>query len=295
MVDDPRSVAHDGQMSVMESNSRNQSSPDRPPGSEAAKERQSRGDLRELLLTTAREILEEEGIQTASSNLTFKRVFDRVERSTGRSVTNASVIRRVWNNMAEFQADVLVNIAQDERRTEVDQTREAVSLVLAGGDLSTEASRQQVLRELCRVGGEASTGAATDSTFWSVWINVLAVATTAPDLDQRERMIDGLLNGYDSLAGFWEGTFQGLFGFLGFRVREPRTMRQLTDAILAWSEGHSIRQRVSGEIARLSLPTGPEGEIQEWTLFGVGLEALVLQFLEPDPDFVAPTGEAPIR
>jgi len=32
-------------------------------------------------------------------------------------------------------------------------------------------------------------------------------------------------------------------------------------------------------------PTGPNGEDQEWSLFAFGLEALVHQFLEPDPDF----------
>ena len=86
----------------------------------------------------------------------------------------------------------------------------------------------------------------------------------------------------------WEANFTGLFGYLGFRVREPMTMRQFTDAALAWSEGQAIRQRVSGEVTRLSLPTGPDGEMQEWTLFGVGIEALVQQFFEPDPSFAPP-------
>jgi hypothetical protein len=35
-------------------------------------------------------------------------------------------------------------------------------------------------------------------------------------------------------------------------------------------------------------PTGPDGEDQEWTLFAVGLEALVNQFLELNTEF-APT------
>ena len=68
------------------------------------------------------------------------------------------------------------------------------------------------------------------------------------------------------------------------------TMRQFTDAALAWSEGQSIRQRVSGKFVRLTLPTGPEDEMQEWTLFGVGIEALVRQFFEPDPSFTPPIG-----
>ena len=206
-------------MSLLESHGRDRSNPEGPVASEVSKERKSRDELRKLLLATAREILDEEGIQTASSNLTFKRVFERVERTTGRTVTNASVIRRIWDNMAEFQADVLVDISHDERRPELDQTLQALTSVLDGCDLSTLASRQRALRELCRIGGEASTVATSDSTLWSVWINVLAVATTAPDPEQQERMIGGLLDGYETLAGFWEGTFTGLFGYLG--IQDP--------------------------------------------------------------------------
>jgi len=273
---------------VLDSGARSPSHPEDAAGGDAATERQSRADLRELLLATAREILDEEGIQAASSNLTFKRVFERVEQRTGRSVTNASVIRRVWDNMADFQADVLIDIAQDERRPELDQTLEAIRRVLNRSDLSTVASRRLSLREMCRVGGEASAGVARDSVLWSLWISVLAIATTAPDQDRRDRMTGGLLDGFDALAGFWEDAFAVLFACLGFRLREPRTMRQFTEAVLSWSQGNSIRQRVSGAATCLDLPTGPGGELQRWTLFGIGLEGLADQFFEPDPDFVPP-------
>lgn len=33
------------------------------------------------------------------------------------------------------------------------------------------------------------------------------------------------------------------------------------------------------------LPTGRNGEDQEWTLFAVGLEAILQHFFEPDPDW----------
>ena len=78
------------------------------------------------MLETGREILQEEGIQTGSTNLTFKRVFDRVERDTGRRLSNASVIKRIWDNQADYQADVLVAIAHDEQRPEVAETVAAV-------------------------------------------------------------------------------------------------------------------------------------------------------------------------
>jgi hypothetical protein len=35
---------------------------------------------------------------------------------------------------------------------------------------------------------------------------------------------------------------------------------------------------------RIERTTGPDGGTQEWTLFGISLEALVHQFFEIDPD-----------
>ncbi len=38
-------------------------------------------------------------------------------------------------------------------------------------------------------------------------------------------------------------------------------------------------------------PTGPDGPVREWTLFAVGLEALVVQFFQLDPDWSPETGQ----
>jgi hypothetical protein len=288
VVDGTRRVAHDGAMSVVESNRRDHRDPPVEDGSESTNERSSRQELRQLLLGAAQDIMEEEGVQTASTNLTFKRVFERVERTTGRTVTNASVIRRVWDNMADFQADVLINISRDERRPELDRLLEAIGRLLDECDLSTPESRGRALQELCRTVGQAITELFGDSTFGSAWIAVLAIATTAPDPVLRDRMVGALMSGYDTVADFWEPTFSGLFGYLGFRIRDPLTVRQFTEAALAWSQGHAVRHRVTGGVPTLTRATGPAGESEEWTLFSVGLEGLVHQFFELDPAVGAP-------
>src|SRR5271156_2799688 len=69
------------------------------------------------------------------------------------------------------------------------------------------------------------------------------------------------------------------------RVRAPLTIRQLTVAVGALAEGCSLRQHVDPQLEGIVLPTGVNGENQEWTLFGIGLEALLLHFFEPDPDW----------
>jgi hypothetical protein len=257
--------------------------------STSRKSRLSRGELRSILLDAGRDILYDEGIETGSSNLTFKRVFERVEKNTGLQLTNASVIRRVWENQADYQADVLVAIAQDEGRPEIDLTLQAVVSVLDEADLSTVEGRMHTMSELCRVGGAASSQAIGNSPNWSLWISVVAIGTTTHHPGQRQRVRAALLEGYGSVTKFWEEIYAGLMEFLGLRLRHPWTIRQFTVAVTAYNEGLSLRQHVDGDIERFMRPTGPNGEDQEWTIFGSGLEAMVLQFFEPDPGFIAPS------
>ncbi len=255
--------------------------------SEKRKPKQCREELRATLLQAGREILYEEGLETGSNNLTFKRVFERVEAKTGLRVTNASVIRRVWENQADYQADVLVAIAQDEGRPEIDSTVQTVADLFAGLDLSTAQARAGALQEVCRLGGAASSAAIAESPNWSLWISVVAMATATNRPEQRRRVQAALLDGYESVSKFWEETYTGLMELLGLRLRQQSTIRQYTMAVTAYSEGCSLRQRVEGHLDTIIRPTGPDGEDEEWTLFAVGLEALVHQFFEPDPEAAA--------
>jgi hypothetical protein len=236
-----------------------------------------------LLLEAGQEILREEGVQTGSVNLTFKRVFERVEAQTGLHVTNASVIKRIWENQADFQTDVLVAVAHDESRPEINRTIAALGPLLEQADLSTEGSRARLVQQVCRVGGEANATAIAESTNYSLWMNVVATATSSGPPEQRERILQALRQGYATVGKFWEETFAGLAGIVGLQLRAPWTGSQFVMALTALNEGFSIRHRINGHLERVSRPTGPNSEEQEWTLFAVGLEALVHQFFEPDP------------
>jgi hypothetical protein len=251
---------------------------------EAPKANQRREELRATLLEAGREILREEGLETGSSNLTFKRVFERVEDEYGVRLTNASVIRRVWANVADYQADVLVAIAHDQGRPEIDATVTALGDLFEGLDLSTEESRARALQEVCRVGGAASSDALGSSTNWSLWISTVAIATATARLEQRRRIQQALKDGFEAVVEFWEGVLGRVMQILGLRLRRPWTIRQFTMAVTAYSEGCSLRRRIDGRAEGMVRATGPNGEDQEWTLFAVGLEALVHQFYEPDPD-----------
>jgi hypothetical protein len=254
----------------------------------------SRDELRSLLLETGRTLLIEEGMGTGVETLTFKRVFERVQADTGRRLSNASVIRRVWENLADFQTDVLVSVAQQDGLGEFDGTFSALVPVLATMDLSTAESRERSLREVCRVGGAANVLALLESPHWSLWIAVWALATAEsghPDeqrVEHLEKIRRALLAGYDGFTQLWEDAYAALAASLGLRPRSPLTVRQFTVAVGALAEGCSLRQRLDPTMDGIVRPTGPDGEDQEWSVFAIGLEALQHHFFEPDPDWVQP-------
>ena len=108
----------------------------------AKSSRHSRDELRELILATGQTMLEEEGLSSGAAALTFKRVFARVEEDTGIRLTNASVIRRVWDSQSDFQTDVLAKIARGQNDQEIDAAESTVGPIAGSFDLTTlEGSR----------------------------------------------------------------------------------------------------------------------------------------------------------
>jgi hypothetical protein len=241
-----------------------------------------------MLLDEGRKVLAEEGLQTTSSNLTFKRVFDRVDQKTGERITNASVIRRIWENQADYQADVLVAVTQDQARPEAGATVGAIASVLASVDLCTVESRAAAVREVFRSSGNASSSQIGRSDVWPLWIGVIAMAASASSPARQRRFTSALAEGFDSVAAFWSENFEFLMEALGLRIRPDFTLDQFVSMVIALAQGSSIRQRVGDRNEMMIRPTGPNGEYQEWSPFAVGLESLVHQFMEPDPEWSPP-------
>jgi hypothetical protein len=246
--------------------------------------RRSREELRTLLLAAGRSILLEEGLGPGADALNFKRAFDLVEAETGSKLTNASVIGRVWGNLADYQTDVLVELASDTSRSNVPEVAELVAGVLAGCDLSSAPGRAAALTEVCRVVGEALSAALRSSASWSVWINLWATAVSSDLPDRHRRVLEKLMESYDAINQQGEEAFGGLMTVLGYRPREPLTVPQFLNAAGALAEGCSLRDRVDSKMMGIVRPTGANGEAQTWTVYGIGLHALVMEFFEPDPD-----------
>ena len=240
-------------------------------------------------MTAGLRILDEEGLGIAIADLTFKRVFQRVEADTGVRLTNASIIRRVWENQSDFQADVLAAIAAASNSTgELDRTADAIGPLLGDLDLSTPEARLWAMGEICRLAGRASFDALTVSREWSLWVGVWVLAASGAPGSVDPRIRDTLVHGYLASTEQWVAMHGAILGLLGLRPRPPLTLRDFTVSTGALIEGCVLRQVGAEDLPVIVRPTGPGGSPQEWTLFAVGLEALARQFFEPDPEWVAP-------
>jgi hypothetical protein len=86
----------------------------------------------------------------------------------------------------------------------------------------------------------------------------------------------------------WDFALGRAFEVLGVRMRPGVGIRQLSMLAISLAEGSTIWDRVDPTMSRqLLLPTGSEGEKQEWTLFALGLDALVWQLAELDEDWTS--------
>jgi hypothetical protein len=251
--------------------------------------RRSKEEIRSLLMAAGRALLDEDGLGVVAGDLTFKRALDRVASDTGVRLTNASVIRRVWENQADYRTDVLAAIAADgDSAGELGATFEALGPVLGTLDLSTPGSRIEALAEVCRVAGHASFRTLVESRQWSLWVGVWVLAATSPPGPHTTRVRAALVEGYHSGTARWGELHEAMLAVLGLRVREPLTLRQFTVSVGALVEGCALRQVGAEDLGVVDRPTGPGGSMREWSLFAVGLEALALQFFEPDPDWSPP-------
>ena len=253
------------------------------PMSAERRPRISREELRALLLSAGRSIMLEEGLGTVADSLNFKRAYDRVEAESGIKVVNASVIGRLWDSQADYQTDVLVELASDTSRSNVDDVAVVVADTLSHADLSTAEGRDATLTEVCRVVGEALSSALSRSAAWSVWINLWVMATSTDLPDRHQRVLAKLMESYDTINRQGIETFGSLLTILGLRPRGNLTVAHFLNAAGALAEGCTLRDRVDSDMVGIVRPTGPGGEDQEWTIHGIGLHALVCEFFEPDP------------
>ena len=144
----------------------------------------------------------------------------------------------------------------------------------------TPAERGDWLRRIYRAGTDANLALADDSLLWRSYVALGTVALSQPSASAALRA--AWEKGDESTATRYLNIYSVLASMFGLRLRYCYTWPQFTTAVSAVSEGLMIRSNVSEEVRETERLTGPDGEVERWTLFAVCFEALIRQFFEPD-------------
>jgi AcrR family transcriptional regulator len=247
--------------------------------------------IRADVLGAALEILSEEGLGTGVERISLDRAVARA------GVPRASAYR-LWTDhdvppQAAFQRELLYRLAAQDEGGErnLDTTAAAANAVLAAWPRIPELSpdeRWPVLRELIRVASQVNLDTVTVSPLWQAWIGVVGAASSrnlAADDDLRR----AILLGEERASTRYVGLYEALAATFGLRPRAPYTYRHFATVSAALVEGLAIRDRASQYTRHIQRATGPGGAMQDWTMFGIAMEAVARQCFESDPDSPSPT------
>jgi len=242
-----------------------------------------RDELKELLIEVGLELLIEEGLARGTERLTFKRVFDRAAAERGVRVTNASVIGRIWEDMADFQADVLAAALEND---DIDGMAEVILVaarVLDEADLSSIDGRRAATIEVIRVACQAHIDALIRTRKADINMGLRGLSVSRLPMDEGSPTANSVRRSYEEFAARWDFVFQQAFSAIGIHLRSGITIRQLSMLAISLTEGFTVWDRIDPSATRHILrTTGPDGTKQEWSLFSIGLEALVWEFAELD-------------
>ena len=95
-----------------------------------------------------------------------------------------------------------------------------------------------------------------------------------------ESAVETIRRGEETQIDAYAELYEEFAEVFGVTVREPFTIREFAAAAFALNEGIATRITTGFRRRDILRATGRRGEEESWTLFAVGLEALVNQFFE---------------
>ncbi len=257
--------------------------PDFPP---PKKPRRSRAELKELMLATGLEVLGQRDAPAGHDTLTYKAVFDRLADEHGIRVTHASVHERIWPTQRAFQLDVLRRMAEQLPAETFLSESGAAATVVRDADLSRPDGQRRATREMIRVSCNADMAEPdiTLSVYRSIRMVLLKLSKSDPDYDSLAAAIEDTRR---DLSARYAALFGQLVEALNLRV-QPQLGVSLDDAlhllftqVVALADGYGIEP---DRAAMFKLPTGPDGQLQEWHRYSWSIWAAACALLELDGD-----------
>lgn len=240
------------------------------------------------MLDAATEILRRDGVGIGATAITYQRVFDHLETTQGIRITRGSVHERIWASQRDFQLDVLRRAARWDPSESNEVTAAAIAEVLANADLDTDDGRWRAIQELWRQIGPINLSAAEERDHWSSWIGIaLALSGShADDSAERRALLTTVSETYHDITDELSSMTAAAGVYLGAQPRAGLAppgvdiARFVTMLVTALADGVALRQQLTEDLVDIELATGPNGELETWHPFSIGMWAITRFFTE---------------
>jgi AcrR family transcriptional regulator len=242
------------------------------------------------MLATAAEAVAEAGLAVSLDHIRLEDVI----REAG--VSRSAAYRR-WPSKDAFLGDLLLELARGQAPMAALGTEEAndtVRRILTErlDELGTPGGRRHAVAAVLRETVDQDFRRITTSPQWRTYLALTATFAGLPESELRDQVGEALATSERTLADGITRSHATVAGLLGLRATQVG-IEDIAQLVNAQMRGMVVKTLVQPELAERSCRVTLAGADEDWSLVAVGVAALVLAFLEPDPD--ADWDIAPLR
>lgn len=235
--------------------------------------RRTGDETRALLLRVGMQMLLERGVSAGVQHIRLQDVLRHAGLTTGAAY-------RLWADQSDYQRDLAVAMVRLRLSGPADYARTAVDDLIAAGASGDDVIRAAAEAHIRTAGRDMEDPAdALDAQQFLISLALRSAAQTWPELrDASKQRHD------ESIADFAE-FYSYVFERYGLRMKSPLTITDFTEAMAAMGEGFAIRALEELEHPRYDVSEDDEMPAGQWSLFALGVRALVNEFtvsIEPD-------------
>lgn len=250
--------------------------------------RRSRAELREMMLTAGKHVLFEIEPTLGFERLTYSAVFEHLQTEHGQRVTIGSVHERIWKSQRDFQLDVVADALRESLPVAPDDALDSAAAVISAADLSTPSARRFALQSAVRLSSAHYRTPATPRAIDLAHTVRFRLWELGPSHPEAPGFIQAITSLRTASAESYGTVVRMIMKYIGVRVRAQagdadeviETIAILGNATLVGLQTDVLE---ASSTAR-QIPSGPNGEVEEWFPDAIALWAYVQSMFELDGD-----------
>jgi len=229
--------------------------------------RRTGDETRALLLRVGMQMLLERGVSAGVQHIRLQDVLRHAGLTTGAAY-------RLWADQNDYQRDLAVAMVRLRLSSPADYSRTAVQDLIDAGATGDDVIRAAAEAHVRTADADVDDPAqARDAQQFLIALALRTTADTWPELRDASRA-----RHHESMAAFAD-FYTDVMAIYGMRMKAPMTVMDFTEAMAAMGEGFAVRALEGIDHPRYDVGEADEMPTGQWTLFALGVRALVNEFM----------------